>query len=399
MSDSVHCAPLHKQLRVYRQLMRVRTAVLALLLAIAAAAPSPCYAVPLLSSADLAVANTTSGPIRGIVGNEFRMWRGIPFAEPPTGALRWMPPVPKASWAPAFLEAFDTSQDCAQSSGFGGWSPPGPDEPQTSSEDCLYLNVWAPLPPSDPSTTFPVMFFIVGGDYDFDGAQNGAVDGEALAALHSAIVVVANSRLGVFGFLGAEELRALSPSGSTGNYGILDQRLALQWVQLNAAAFHGDPERVLIFGESSGAGCVTNHLVSKGSRGLFSRAAMQSGAFVSWESKPMIAAQAQFDALVNVSGCGSGPPPDAGRSSAGTRNTTGVVSCLQNMELSKLLTKAGSKKIPYGDSLDSSIWAPVVDGVELTDTPSQLLLDGQAAPVPMLLGSNRDEGFMCAAIQ
>lgn len=137
---------------------------------------------------------------------------------------------------------------------FRDWSPPGPAEPQTSSEDCLYLNIWTPIPPASPSSSaplFPIMFFIVGGDYDFDGAQNGAVDGRGIAATSGAIVVVANSRLGVFGYLGSEQLRAINPHQSTGNYGILDQRLALQWVQMNAQAFHGDKARVLIFGESS----------------------------------------------------------------------------------------------------------------------------------------------------
>ena len=98
-------------------------------------APSP--PPPPLPVPDLSVATTTSGPVRGFVGNAFRMWRGIPFAEPPTGSRRWMPPVPKASWAPEIFEAFDTSQNCAQSEGYGGWSPPGPADPQTSSEDCL----------------------------------------------------------------------------------------------------------------------------------------------------------------------------------------------------------------------------------------------------------------------
>ena len=166
--------------------------------------------------------------------------------------------------------------------------------------------MWAPLPSGNPTsdTTYPVMFFIVGGDYDFDGAQNGAVDGRGIAASANAVVVVANSRLGVFGYLGSEELRSINPGNNTGNYGILDQRLALQWVKLNAAAFNGgedtislylslwlvrltclaaniDSNRVMIFGESSGAGCVTNHLVTAGSRGLFSTATMESGAFLS----------------------------------------------------------------------------------------------------------------------
>ena len=118
------------------------------------------------------------------------------------------------------------------------------------------MNIWAPPAPQNASTRYPVLFFIVGGDYDSDGSANGAVDGRGIVEVADAIVIVANYRLGVLGFLGSEELRELSPDNSTGNTGMQDQRMALQWIQDNIAAFYGDRERVMIFGESSGAGCV-----------------------------------------------------------------------------------------------------------------------------------------------
>jgi para-nitrobenzyl esterase len=220
-----------------------------------------CPAAAAGNASDPALVYTTAGPLRGIAGEKYRMWLGVPFAEPPLDELRWMPPRPKASWAPTTLEAFDKKNNCAQNSMFGGWETSSPDDPHGSVEDCLYMNVWAPPLPASPSTLYPVLFFIVGGDYDSDGSANGATDGRGIVEAADAVVIVANYRLGVLGFLGSDELRSLSPDNSTGNTGMQDQRLALQWIQDNAEAFHIDKTKVMIFGESSGAGCVSNHMV------------------------------------------------------------------------------------------------------------------------------------------
>ena len=170
----------------------------------------PSGTCPPAAPADPALVHTLSGPLRGIAGAKYRMWLGVPFAEPPLEALRWMPPRPKASWVPSTLEAFDKKGNCAQNGGYGGWHPSSPDDPHGSVEDCLYMNVWAPPAPKNDSTSFPVLFFIVGGDYDSDGSANGAVDGRGIVEVADAIVIVANYRLGVLGFLGSEELRYFS---------------------------------------------------------------------------------------------------------------------------------------------------------------------------------------------
>ena len=198
-------------------------------------APPP----PPPSAADAGLVHTALGPIRGAVGNRHRMWKGVPFGEPPVGALRLMPPVMRRPWGPEPLEALEAAQNCAQS-GFEGYNPPGPDNTDGSLEDCLYLNIWAPLAPVSPAVRYPVLLFLTGADFDSEGASNGALDGAGIVAAGDAVVVVANSRLGVLGFLGSEQLRAASPDNSTGNLGLQDQRLAMAWIQANIDAFHGD---------------------------------------------------------------------------------------------------------------------------------------------------------------
>lgn len=187
----------------------------------------------------------------------------------------------------------------------------------------------------------------------------------------------------------------LSPDNSTGNTGMQDQRMALQWIQDNIGAFHGDKDRVMIFGESSGAGCVSNHMVMPRSQGMFSRAAMESGAFGAWQSKPLGAAQDQYTALLNLTGCAGGAPPDGnGVTSQAMRNISGELSCLQKLDLTVILRHA-DKAGAFSDSLDSSRYAPVIDGTELPDVPLTMLEKGDVlSKVPVLMGANRDEGRM-----
>jgi carboxylesterase type B len=190
----------------------------------------------------------------------------------------------------------------------------------------------------------------------------------------------------VFGYLGAEELRARTPDGSTGNFGQADQRLALRWVKENIASFGGDPTRVLLMGESAGAGSVSCHLVSPPSFGLFHTAAMSSGAFSTWISSPMVAttpadptqgAQATFDGLVNESKCANS-------------NRSAVLACLEAIPAAKLVAFASVKNAGFG---------PTVDGVELSDTPMALLRQGQLdrSVKAVLVGSVAEDSNIAVA--
>ena len=229
-------------------------------------------AAPVVAS-DPALVNTTNGPVRGLVTHTWRSFRGIPFAEPPLGKLRWSPPVVAASWQ-APLDATQYKHNCVQKQKFDPYQPRA-----TLSEDCLYLNVFTPAN-ATAASKLPVLFWVHGGGYQGGGANESRLNGTFDAALGDMVVVVANYRLNVFGFLGAKELRGRDAArGTTGNYGILDQRAALQWVRANVDRFGGDASRVLLVGESAGGASVHNHLVRPASWGLFSSAGIESGGY------------------------------------------------------------------------------------------------------------------------
>lgn len=214
---------------------------------------------------------TESGLVSGLAAGpsgEVRVYRGIPFAAPPVGPLRWKPPQPANSW--------DGVRECTR---FGPWCPqPRPfvafESGQIQSEDCLYLNVWTAA--RSAGDRLPVMFWIHGGGFTTGSGAMASYDGTALAR-QGVVVVTINYRLGPFGYLAHPLLSRESPQGVSGNYGHLDQIAALHWVRKNIAAFGGDPGCVTIFGESAGAMSVCRLMVSPLARGLFHRAIAQSG--------------------------------------------------------------------------------------------------------------------------
>jgi len=209
---------------------------------------------------------TQSGLVEGNPSGDLVVYKGIPFAAPPVGALRWRPPGPPAAWrgvrkADAFAPA------CMQT----GVSMPGETPPKTS-EDCLYLNVWAPA----RGASHPVMVWIYGGGFSNGSAAMPLYWGDELAR-KGIIVVTFGYRLGPFGFLALPELTKESPFHSSGNYGLMDQVAALQWVHDNIAAFGGDPARVTIAGQSAGAASVSILMASPLAKGLFRGAIAESG--------------------------------------------------------------------------------------------------------------------------
>lgn len=234
------------------------------------ALPLLALLAPIVAHAKPIVAITEAGPIRGTIEGKIQVFKGIPFAAPPTGLLRWREPQPVQPWN-GVRDTKDFAPACVQI----GVSIPGEPPPQIS-EDCLYLNVWAP--PRTGRAKLPVMVFIHGG-----GWENGATAlplywGDRLAA-HGVIVVSLNYRLGALGFLAHPELTAESPGETSGNYGLLDQVAALQWVQRNIAAFGGAPSNVTLFGQSAGSSSIAILMSSPLAKGLFRRAIGQSGGF------------------------------------------------------------------------------------------------------------------------
>lgn len=211
---------------------------------------------------------TDSGYVAGVEDGTAHVYKGIPFAAAPVGDLRWRAPQAPDSWAG--IKAADTfSPICPQQ---GMYPPDAPPEPM--SEDCLYLNVWTPANPS--AEKLPVMVWIYGGALTNGSASTPLYAGDTLVN-HDVIVITLNYRLGVLGFLAHPALSAEAPYGSSGNYGLLDQIAALQWVQRNIEAFGGDPGNVTVFGQSSGSISISALVTSPLADGLFQRAIGQSG--------------------------------------------------------------------------------------------------------------------------
>lgn len=259
-------------------------------------------------------------------------------------------------------------------------SPPGGIQLLVS-EDCLFLNIWAPMQNISQSlnssnTKLPVMLFIHGGS--FNSGSGVVYDSSALAQTGNVITITINYRLGAFGFLAAGPLQSANALNSTGNYGLQDQRAALQWVQRNIAQFGGDPKRVTVFGESAGAISICHHLVSPHSAGLFSAALMESG---------LCDARNMSFALTNS----TSPFLNAISCSA----DGSLIECLRNRTSQEIFS--AQRKVPSSAATGFLPWGPVIDGYELVKPPQEYLGNGTFSRVPVLLGTNLNEYsyFLC----
>src|ERR1700723_122686 len=242
-----------------------------------AAAGLAAFALPALASNPLVV-KTDQGKVQGKMSADGRArdFLGIPFAAPPVGPLRWKPPQPAAKWHDV-RQATSFGSRCMQQAHYDDMVFRDPGE----SEDCLTLNVWAPAQKS--KTKLPVMVWIFGGGFAGGGTSEPRQDGEHLTR-KGVLVVSMNYRLGIFGFFATQELAAEDPHHAAGNYGLMDELAAMQWVRRNIKAFGGDPENVTIFGESAGSFAVSAQMASPLAKGLFAHAIGESGgAFASKE--------------------------------------------------------------------------------------------------------------------
>ncbi len=301
------------------------------------------------------------GSVRGVHESGARSFYAIPFAEPPTGALRWRSPVPSGPWT-GTLDGADYPSACAQSAlSFGA----------LGAEDCLYLNVHTPDPA--PSRA-PVLVWIHGGAFVFgEGTQTDrGTRGDLIAAAHGAIVVSMNYRLGAFGFLVNDSV------GASGNAGFEDQQLALRWVSEHIADFGGNPGDVTIVGESAGGLSVCLHLVAPGSRGLFQRAITQSGLCDSTLSPRSEREQVSSD-LVAALGC----------EAAGD-----LAACMRGKTMDEVRDASGLDGV-FG-TLTARVrpWWPYLDGTVIPEQFRDAVTLGHTGTVPMIVGWNRDEGSL-----
>jgi para-nitrobenzyl esterase len=305
------------------------------------------------------VVETRQGAVQGIVADGYRAFLGIPYAAPPVGDLRWRAPAAPAAWT-GVRDGTYRRADCVQIRPRRPWFVP-------TDEDCLHLNVWTPhpAPGSAGNGSWPVVVFFPGGNQTQGGIGVHSYDGSGLvAATQAAVVVMANYRLNVFGFLGGAALAAESSDGANGNYGILDQWAALGWVRDNIASFGGDPARVTIMGESAGSWDVQYHLVFPRSAGLFHAAIMESGASHYRLSQVSQAeAHATYDSLAAALGCAT-------------------LACLRAIP---------AKDLGQRVALTDYRWMATVDGVELRGRVVDLVQAGAFTRVPVLIGSNEDE--------
>ncbi|MDC3962202.1 carboxylesterase/lipase family protein [Polyangium jinanense] len=322
---------------------------------------------------------TDSGLVRGNLEGASWVYRGIPYAAPPTGDLRWKPPELAACW--------DGVRDA---SAFGAQCPQIDEKTKTAigDEDCLSLNVWAPDGAAD-SAPLPVLFFVHGGG-NIQGSSSetlpgGALiyNGQDLAESQKAVVVTINYRLGALGFLALPELAAETPNAASGNYGLQDQIAALKWVQKNIAAFGGDPKRVLLFGESAGALNTLTLMASPLAKGLFSAALAESGGTT---STPKQEAEAAMSERVAESSCGS---------------AADKLACLRGKTAAELLAELpgsiGIGSVSVGS--DASKYGPVIDGYVLPKATLATFSAGEHNRVPLVIGTNGDELAKGMAIQ
>jgi para-nitrobenzyl esterase len=297
------------------------------------------------------------GMAQGVSQGDVVVYRGLPFAAPPVGDLRWQAPQPVKPWQ-GVRKADAFGPGCIQDAP----PPTSPGRGGTYAEDCLYLNVWRPAKASGP---LPVMVWFYGGGFVGGSAAWDLFDASALAR-HGVMVVTFNYRLGPLGFLAHPELTKESGHNASGNYGLMDAIAALQWVRRNAAALGGDPQRVTAFGQSAGSQMINELLVSPEARGMITGAIGESSA-----------SMAPLDSLAPGGIASLAPTEKAGADYAAKLGAT---------------TLADLRKLPPEKFLPSPPWArPIVDGWIVPAAPHDAFAAGKQTDVPTLIGSNAQE--------
>jgi para-nitrobenzyl esterase len=319
-------------------------------------------AVSTVGVASTTTVNVEQGSLKGIREDGLTVFRGVPFAAPPVGDLRWHPPQPPAKWQ-GVRPAANFAPQCVQNIGSG------PDKPPAMSEDCLYLNVWTQA--KSARDRIPVLVWIYGGGFNGGATWIPTYSGEVLAR-HGVVLVSIAYRVGPLGFMAHPELSAESPHHVSGNYGLLDMIAALQWIKANIAAFGGDPNKVTIFGESAGGIAVSQLCASLLAKGLFEGAISESGGSF---GPPRRAGQPGENMRLLA---------DAERDGASLSKDAGAGSIEE-------LRKVPAEKIMDAQRTRGLAW-PIIDGWVIPTDQYTLYEQKRFNDVPVLIGYNSDEG-------
>jgi len=319
-----------------------------------------------------------TGQLQGVTADGVTSYKGVPFAQPPVGPLRWRAPQPAAKWK-GVRSAADYGHDCMQLPFPSDAAPLG----TTPAEDCLVLNVWRP---KQPSTKLPVMVWIYGGGFVNGGSSPAVYDGSQFAK-QGIVFVSFNYRVGRFGFFAHPALTAEAAGTPTGNFAILDQIAVLKWIKQNIKSFGGDPGRVTIFGESAGGGSVLTLLTSPLSRGLFQQAMIESGGgrdglggmALLHDTSPTGKPSAESKGIAFAKGKGITDEGPAGLQQLRQLSADDIVDKLN-------MASMGAQAPTYSGEM--------IDGQIVLGTPQSIFLAGGQAKVPLVIGANSaDAGF------
>ena len=340
-----------------------------LLLFLAGAFPFPAGAAEAVPQAGRIELPISGGRIRGVAYSRSFFFSGIPYAQPPVGALRWRPPQPLQPWQ-GVVDCVWNPQLCPQ---------PGERPGYPESEDCLRLSIWTPdLVPEKP---LPVFVWIHGGAFVTGGGTLPLYDGRVLAERYNFVVVTINYRLGPFGFFTHPELEREAGNSGVGNYGLMDQLAALEWVRDNIRSFGGDPGNVTLAGESAGAMSVDALLWNPRARGLFHRAVIESGTLLGGGF--LFSNRYLRPESVRAESARAARMLGADDSAEGLRK-------LRELPPEELL-KIQSDFIGWRDAAEKVVFAPALDGVWMPANPLRALERGEYATLPVIVGFNTDE--------
>jgi para-nitrobenzyl esterase len=312
-------------------------------------------------------AGYVSGTVVGDVGKEVYIYRGIPYAAPPVGNLRWKPPQPVVPWS-GIRECTAFSNQAPQ---YLGPTTPQAHHPLKSDEDCLYLNVLTPA--KKASDRLPVMVWLHGGGFTI-GHGNTPMCNCPRLPQNGVVLVTVNMRLGAIGLLAHPSLSKESPDGVSGNYMFLDMIAALQWVQRNIASFGGDPNRVTIFGESGGGGKVIGLLASPLAKGLFHRAICESGGMP--HSTPLKELEESGEKLFERLGINKEADP---------------LAAARALDYEKILKVVDTMSVEMNLPIPQAFVDSAVDGWFLTDRVIRVISEGKQNAVPLIMGATLGE--------
>ncbi|QTM99745.1 carboxylesterase family protein [Sediminibacillus dalangtanensis] len=310
---------------------------------------------------DKILAETKQGQLKGKIEGKSISWKGIPYAKAPVGKLRFEPPQQPDNWQ-GVREAFDFGPVCPQPPEAAAMQGINPED---MSEDCLYLNVWTP---NTSKKDLPVMVWIHGGAFTSGAGSSYLYNGARLAVQGEVVVVTLNYRLGALGFL---HLAGLDDH-FTANLGLLDQVAALRWVKNNIAVFGGDPQQVTIFGESAGSMSIASLFAMPQAKGLFNKAIMESGASQVVPSGQAVHIAKDFISMLDIE-------PDH-------------LSAIKDESLDSLMKASEEVYQENGGDESVLLFQPAIDDNTLPQYPTDAVAAGSAADIPLMIGTNHDEG-------